>query len=453
MTDPKPSRRARVRFPGYAADPIAEAMETDQVKVADDLESALGELGSVADSSVKIVVYRVAPKGDWEHVKQLSPPLKVGELINDIEDTYGAGKYAVRILADGRIKTTKFFSIAAPKDGRGSIFSGPDGLNAAGLLKMLFEREGKQSGGSDMMVLLMKMQQDSATAMLQMQQQSTQQLMSLMATLMTGRTDPTDQFLKTLETVKALQGPQTTAKDIVETFSLIRDIAGEGGGGSSGLMGLAEKFLPAMASLADTAARNAPGPAGPPQPALPAPGATAQRAPPPAVAGASSAPGGGGAAPGAPEGGAPVSVHPILGLIQPEIEFFMHRGHDPDLAAEAIADVLRARGVTAESLFAFGLEIQGTDGDYIGRLQRLGLDVAGHSAWFESMLASLAEIYSEPDDGAEPEPEPASVAADIEPPANRMGTNGSGTDPSPDARLSVARQPTNKDKKPGRPPH
>ena len=456
MTEPQSARRRRIRMPGYSADPIAEAMEADTVKVATDLEIALNDLGSVADSQVKILVYRVSPKGEWEHVKQLSPPLKVADLINDVEETFGAGKYAVRIIIDSKIKTTKFFSIAAPKDGRGSLFGGADGLNVPTLLKMLLERDGKKDGGSDMMVLMMKMQQDSATAMVQMQQESTRQLMTLMTTLTSARSDPTDQFLKSLEMVKALQGPQTTAKDIVETFSMIRDLTGESGGGSQGLMGLAEKFLPAMASLAEVSTRNAaPGGQGTPPAALPPPEAPAHRAPPPAVSGAAS----GAPAPGPAPGGAAVSGHPILGLIQPEIEFFMGRGHDPELAAEAIADILKAKGVTAESLFAFGMEIQGIDGNYVGRLQGLGLDVAGHTDWFESMLSVLAEIYGAADDDAgdldagEPagaQPRPAHVAADIKPPADRVGTNGRGTNLGVHAKPRASRQPTDKDKKPSR---
>lgn len=472
MTASTGARKRRINWPGMQpGDAISEAMETDSIRVAADLEEALADLGGVTESSVRIVVYRVSQKGDWEHVKQLSPPLKVSELINDVEDTYGPGKYAVRILADGRIKTTKFFNIAAPKDDRRSLFAGPDGMTAGSLLKLLLDRDSK-GGGSEMMMLLMKMQQDSTTAMLQMQQTSTQQMMGLIASLMGSRGDPADQFLKSAEIIKAMQGPQTTAKDVLETFAMVRDIAGEGNGGSGGFLGLAEKFLPAMTTLA--AAQGAPPPAapGPARAALPAPGPSASRAPPPAVHGAAK-PAGEASAP--PAEGAAAPGHPILGLIQPEIEFFMARGHDPELAAEAIADVLRARGVTAEALFAFGLEIQGADGNYVGRLGQLGLDVAGNTAWFESMLGFLAEIYADPDQvdadqvadqvaaglglpaagelAGELAGEPAPGAAHHEPPPDRAGQNGRGSDPGSDASPRAARRPANPHKKPGRTAH
>jgi hypothetical protein len=467
ITEPKPARRKRINFPGIApADPIAAALETDTIAVAADLENALSDLAGMTESSVKIVVYRVSNKGEWEHVKQLSPPLKVGDLINDLEDTYGPGKYAVRILADNRIRTTKFFNIAAPRDGKGSLFGGPDGLNTSSLLKMLLDRDNKpNTGGQDMMLLMMKMQQDANAAMMQMQQRSSETLMTLIATLTANRGDPSDQFLKSAEIIKALQGPQTTAKDILETLTMFRDVTGDGGN-AGGFLGLAEKFLPAMAAMADAARQGsgqvAPGAA---PAALPAPEATAHRAPPPPVPGAASSP------PAGPAGAAP--GHPIVSLIKPEIEFFMGRGHDPELAAEAVADVLRAKGITAEALFAFGLELQGTDGDYVGRLQRLGLDVSAHRAWFESMLATLAEIYTEPDDGAEPGPgefdaggpgpgeldagEPAGGAepgaAYIQPLADRARANGSAADPGPHESPGPARKSANPGKKSGRPAH
>lgn len=463
MAEAAPRPHKRVRFPGITpADPIAAAMETDSIKVASDLEEALAGLDAVTESSVKIIVYRVSARGEWEHVKQLSPPLKVGELVNDVEDTYGPGKYAVRIMADNKIKTTKFFNIAQPKDERRSVFSGADGLSAGSLLKLLLERDKGAGGSSDMFMLMMKMQQDSAATMMQMQQASTQQMLGLMTALMTGRGDPAEQFLKSAEIIKAMQGPQTTAKDVLETFAMVRDIAGEGGG-HDGILGLAEKFLPAVATLAAASGQGAPpAAAGPARAALPPPGPSASRAPPPAVLGASGA---GGEAPPA-EAEAPAPGHPILSLVQPEIEFFMARGHDPELAAEAVADVLQAKGVTAESLFAFGLEIQGPDGNYVGRLQQLGLDVAGHTAWFESMLGFLAEIYGSEDDAGEPNPGEldagqvdaggpvaAPIADDIEPPGSRAGTNGRGADPSVDAGPSAPRRPANKNPKSGRTAH
>jgi hypothetical protein len=433
----RPSRRGVRGLAGLSADPIENAIRADSQNTADELQAALIALGGVAESGVQIIVYKVPEKGSWQFIKELQPPFSVTGLANELETHYGPGKYAIRILANDKIRTTKFIEIAATKQAQTNILgvvngAAGGGFNQVELLKMLLERKTDDGGSKELFMLMMNMQQTASQNMMQMQMESTKMVVSLMTALMTGRADPAEQFAKIGSLLKDMQAPPQTLKETLEILTVAKDFVG-GGDTGDGLLNLAGKVLPTLASMAEAGARGAAQPGAgqgvqpyPPPRALPPP---ISRAPPPAI------PGAGPPANDAPPAAGGPPAHPILDLVRLDIEYFMGRGHDPELAADALSDILHAHQVTREQLLAFGMEIQGTDGDFVGRLRALGLDVSAHTEWFIATLTALADYDDEPDRGGD------ELADGDEPDPGDGGPGGSAADPGPDAGAGPAGRP------------
>jgi hypothetical protein len=423
---PRASRRTAFTVPPKTSDPIDAVLGEDEDRMADDLSDTMQELSGLSGSDVKVHVFRITKKGPWEHCKTLEPPVNTDGLIEELKEDYGAGEYVMRTYAAGRgIVSNKRFAIAAPKSAavRPSFMAGRG--EEDWMMRLLLE--GRDRGGNDMMPMV--------TMMMKSQEQAAQSFRDMMGLLipamMAGKVSaesPTDQLLKAMALTKELQGPQANMKDMLETFSMFKALT-DGGEGGGGLMGMAEKALPLLANFAEAAQRNSAGATPPPQlgqppsQALPAP-----RSEPPPVTGAGSAP--------APANDAPAAAtHPLIDLVREDVIYFMNRGHNPELAAEAVADVLENAGKGEEEVRGLGLEIFAAGEAWPDALAAYGLDVRTgplHKEWFMEFVSALAAQYeggdAEPDQHADDQQGPPGGGADA---GHHARTGGRGK-PRPD---------------------
>ena len=442
MTTQRRTRSARpFVIPPAAADPFDAVLTGERERTAEDLAEALDGLAGMSGSNVKVYVYKIKKQGPWENVKILEPPVKSEELIEFCRDEYGPGDYAARVYAGGTILTTKHFGIAQPKNalpaaGRGLLSGGDDGA----LLKLLLERSAPPDN-SGMIAMMMKQADDSNQRFMTM--------MSTMIPLLVQRPDGNgaDAMMKAAMFLKEVQGPQQTLKDSLETFAAIRDLTG--GGGEGGFMGLVEKIAPALASITEMSVRNqavaAGGEAGQVAPVVgAAPGISLPppRPLPPAVPNAD------GSTPPPAANDPPGTTHPVLEIVKADIAYFMHRGHDPELAAEAVADILEANAITEEQVRGLGMEIFTAGPAWPTALAGYGLNVStqpGHADWFMAFVQSLAGLYDGDAGADEEQPEPA----DHSPARHRIRPGRSVANAGGDAPAGGDGEPQRDGEKPG----
>ena len=380
------TRRNSAEQIDIAPDAFEEVMDNDRQSTADDLAAALDAFNAVTGSNVKATVFRI-PKGvgKWEWCLEIQPPVDTGELMGVLKNEFGPGDYAMRVWADGRVRTTKHFSIAVTK----TLGQAPPRNDNNEILPLLIQQ--MQASKTDtMQMMTMMMQQSSASSDRQMQ------MMMGMMTAMMGGKDKTSEVMAALAPFMHRDAPANTMKDTIETLAAVKGLLGNGDAGSSddGIMGLVKSAAPmigdAFKGLGDfAAAKRAEAeqrhiittqPAGYVAP-LSEPGRILGPAPAPMV----------------PQPEAPMlGMPPVLALIKDDILFMFRRGYDPQLAADALFDILNKNGVKFEDVQPIieGLPQAGPE-QWVPFLASFGIDLSSNIVWAQSVLENLVGCYTE----------------------------------------------------------
>jgi len=358
-------------------DPIDEVMTGDRQQTAVELGEALDTIRSLSGSDVEVLVYKVGSgmNAKWQHCKTIVPPIDDQGLLEELRTEFGGGDYALRVRQGGKIKTTKHLSIALPKS-----------ATAAPV---------KDSGNTELMMMLMRQSESSKSDMMQMmmamnqaQQQSQQTMMTAVMGVITAIiAKPEKDPFSVLPTLMEMSKPkETSLSDTLDVLSKAKGLlgGGEGGGGDSSITGLIGEGLrtlgPVVGELVNqrqqaqqvqirdvTASQQARG-------EMPQHPQIAQQT---------------------------TERYPILGAIREDVLFFFHRQHAPDLAADAVYDALTRQGATIASLLPLVTTFS-QSANWLDDLAAEGIDLRSNPVWAQSFLNSLIQAFNEGQPGDSP---------------------------------------------------
>lgn len=386
-----PRRRTAQRFTpdDFMPDPIADALAADREGIADDFVELLKALDGIDDSRIYCSLYRMPDGGlgKFQWLEDLAWPFDVQTLRPGVKSKYGGGKYRLQTFVDKITKKNVEFSIA-------------------GETKQAGAPGGHAVGSTDMMGLFFQMQENArrdeasrradelAHQRLADERRRDRNAMLIQAAIgvapivapliMANR----DKLADTLAVIKAArpEGGNNSLKETLEVVGLVKKLFGDDKaaefdpGDIAGslarmagpaLKGIASAFRPAGGAVEDADSGYAPEPL-----ELPAPNPAPESRP---------------AAPAAPAAG---PADPVLALIKPHVLYFFSAELDPQLAAEAIADIIERNGVSGEQIndlvAAFFASGPGWKDDLAGQ----GIDLRGNPQWADDFLAELVAQWS-----------------------------------------------------------
>lgn len=256
--------RTKIVKPDEGAEPTREQIE-DAIAGDEDLGLLAAFIDTVTGDGAEytVFVYQM-PRGarrEWGFLYRA--PLvafDLGETLESMRDEYGGGEFRIQVRnARGQVVKSTEVAVIGKK---------PEAIvrneNEAAL-KLLSE---KSNDSNNMFMAMLKMSQDasdrqtqmmrtSSEQMMQMMMQSSSQMMQVMAAII-GRpaapaTDPAAMIGAVASAMTALK-PESTGggiKEQLETFTLLKDLMGDGGGEKSmlgELAGLAGAFAPTLSA-------------------------------------------------------------------------------------------------------------------------------------------------------------------------------------------------------------
>lgn len=401
------TRRTITIEPVENDDPIDSVMAEDRAQVADQFSDALEQMRGFDSGNVKGILYKTERGGGkFLFVAEYYPPFEATEIFKELKERYNGGDFQLRIFVEGKIKKNVNFSIAA---GPSTPVNVKDSSN-------------------DMMPMMITMMNASADRQMQMMMQMSQQSQAMFAAMNASQT----QLMGVL--IPAIAGGREKTSDIIgmvtalggkkeggmaETLEMLKGAktlfgGGEGGGGLDldDIVGSGLKLAgPVMAAVGRAVQQR--------REVRPDAGSYAEPvsvdiAPPPLLI-----------APVVPAhvlamNPAQDSANPVLRLIRDDVLYFFSRHHSPELAAEAILDVLNAGGVTEEQVHEL-VATFAISPDWIGALAAEGIDLRADPEWAGQFLQELVNQHAaerdEPDDTGgesrrEGDPEPDGEAGE-----------------------------------------
>lgn len=372
-------------------DLLGEAMAGDREKTATELAEALEYLGSITDSTVKAIVYKLEKNGKWGFVKEMRPPIDSLELMDDLQRDYGPGEYPIRIMAGNRIMTTKSITIAGSKQDRSGLpRQDSNGMGGTDMLRLVMEQTSRsRDDQGDMFKMMMAMMQNSNQQTMQAMQHSSAQMMTLVTAIMAKPSESPTAVLAQLADINSKMNPDKSHSltETVETLKVLKDFAGGGDGGSEkDFFGRAMDALPALMEGVGGMMRGGGLPmVGPAQPqsfngAPPAPMVT--HAPSMLVEASTE-----------PEQPIPPPSNRVLAIIKDDVLFYFKRQSDPEFAAEGIVNTLMQNEVTQDELSKLIVQFQSSP-DLLGELAAQGIDLRSNPVWVNITLAQVVSEYS-----------------------------------------------------------
>ena len=365
------SPRARTIIEPDEPSAIDEAVLADSEKTAIELSEVLDSLAGMTGRDLRLRIYRI-PRGSrqWEFCMEVTPPVETAELMSALKEEYGPGDYAIRVMAEGKIKTTRHFSIA------GGLKSPKSRSDDSELMPLLVSTlTGKSSETMQMMMAMMQSQAQQAQQQMQMliaMMNSSQSSQATMITaLMGGREKPAD----LIAAFAPLMAPKSGGfGETVEMIRAIKELLPDNSSinADDDLITTAVKsFGPAVAGILAARAE---------QPRQPPSQPTLAYQPPPqhALAGP----------------GAIVGKHPLLASIAPDVLFYFSRQADPEFAAEGVFDVLDKAGIKQDAFAPIIAEFS-QSANWVDDLAREGIDLRSNPQWAHDFINSLIRLYTE----------------------------------------------------------
>jgi hypothetical protein len=388
-------------------DPFADAVFTDTLGVAGELGDFLDQLKAFDVSSIKAMLYRkpASGVGGYAYLGVVPAPIHMDAVMEYLKEEFGGGDYRVSVFAGGKTRKQIEFPIY-------------------GLAKPLKSINGTSTASSgdmkptDMLGLFMQMQESARREAAERRSEMMEQLRadrerdrdrtSAMVAL-AGSIAPAlipvlfnrEKLSELLAIMKAGEGEKSSLKDTVELVVLLKKAFGEDRGGDfdpENVMGsIARLAGPVVGGLGRAFSANR---APPQEEASPAELGELHLPPPepPQIAPA--------AAPGAP-------ANPVLHLIRPHLLYLYSAQLPPDLAADALVDIMERSGVTDENLnelvAAFTLSP-----DWKADLAAQGIDLRGNPGWADELLSELVAAWTSRDDDGDSGPGRTGGVADPE---------------------------------------
>jgi len=376
------------RRSGYVLplDPIDDAMREDRQTLADNLTEALAQLSDVEQGALKGILYRIPiPNGKYEWIRDVypaappSPPFDMSDIMRSLKEEIGGGDYALRLMADNKVRRTVHFSIMRDRVDPAAAAKKDEGTSLSMFQLMMTQQADSRREA-----------QASADRQMQMMQQANQQTMQMFAAMSSQTTAILTAMMANREKVtdlvplfSAMQPPQGGMKDAVETLVALKGLLpGEGGGGGfdpDDLVGSAVKLAGPLLAAGGRMLQQ-----------RQAAGHEALAEPAQALA-----------LPGAP-GPLQLTMNPapddpverVLRHIRDDV-LFMFRRYDPELAAEAVYARIEAAGVGEQELNDLVAAFYASP-DWIEDLAARGLDLRSDRAWAADFLQGLVAVHTSP---------------------------------------------------------
>lgn len=389
---------ARRRAPGIEQflpnDPLADAVALEAAGLADRLGAILGEARQY-DQGAGILgyLYRKPQQGmgslKFEFAERMGVPDDVGQLLEYVQGKYGGGDYRLQIFAGGKTRGNFEFSILGP----------PKAINPAAPAPAADD----PMKGTNLLAVMMNMQAESRRDMMEQQRFAMEQqgrrdaqlmqtlavVVPVLAPLMFGGREKMSEVIAMMN---ANRPAQASLKEQVETLSLLKGVVGGEEKGETfnpdDLVGSIGRFAGPLIGAAGrafgSARGGAPGEgegAAPQALELPPP----QQLAPPVLG-----------APAAPPAATTRPLPPLLAMVAPDVHYMFTRRLPPDLAADAIVDILQRAGVTDEDVNELVAAFL-VSPDWKVDLANGGLDLRGDAEWADAFLAELVPAWSERD--------------------------------------------------------
>lgn len=418
MATPKP----RSEFLKGLQDPVAGALRGDRENMAEELQEVLASLSGFDQESIKGILYS-APRanGRWEFIQDLAPPYDLTDIMNMCKEEFGGGDYVFRLMVDGKIKKTFFFSIKREKNEALSGRIAGRGEDQMTVFQMMMQQQADaradaQAANDRMMQMMLQANQQTMQMFAAMNQQSA----SMMTAMLAGREKVTD-YLPLLQNNNNGGG----LKEAVETLVLAKGLfTGEGGEKDEAPGFDADNIVGSIARLAGPVAsaigravnRNGQAQAAPHPAAVDYTGAEPEAVAPLLMPGPAPAPAI--APPAVPRGtidaaGYGAQRFPVLEAVRDEVVLYFRKGYDPGAAAAAIYDRVVDMGVTEDQLGELVVAFTSSP-DVLAELAAAGIDLRARPDWaaafFEELVACHADAGG--DDGSDAEPEPDALGGD-----------------------------------------
>lgn len=370
------ARRVATIEADFPADPIAEVIREERSNTAGDLAEALESFRGVDHGNVKGILYKTARGGGkFEWIKEVYPPFDHNEIFTDLQKRFGGGDFQLRMMVNGKIATNINFSIVFDANAIANTNAKSD------------------SGDMNTMMFQMMMEQSRESARQREEdrrdrQASSERMMTaaiglagVIAPLMLGGKDKTSELLGA---IAAFQ-PRPQENDLektVNTFAALKtifkdDTTKEGFNADDMVGSIVRAAGPIAGAVGKAFSGSRGGAAQEPEAPQLEGGAQPLRLP---------------HNPAPPSGNEPEPTNQILRLIRPDVLYFFGRRHAPDLAAEAVYDVIVRAGITDE-------EINGTFAPYAfsddkwNALAAEGIDLRADIAWADEFIAELAKLF------------------------------------------------------------
>jgi hypothetical protein len=291
----------------------------------------------------------------------------------ELKEDIGGGDYALRLMAENKVRKTIHFSIMKEK---APLVT--EKRENGDMMMMMFQMMMKQSedaararaedmrdrqAASERQTTMLVGLASAAIPALMGGREKTSELMQAIAALQTRDTGGgMKDTLEMLTTAKTLFGDKPSEDNKFDAEDLVGSAMKLGGP----LVGAIGK---AFSERRGTASNPATG-EGEQAPALMLPSA-------------------------APEAGARgPSDYPVLDLIREDVLFLYKRNHDPEKAADIVYDVIEAAQVPEDDINALVASFS-ISADWLGDLAAQGIDLRGRPEWAQQFLQALVGIHSE----------------------------------------------------------
>lgn len=373
-------------------DPIEEAVRDDKFNVADALAIELEKLGGIEQGTIKGILYKIpVPNGKYEWIRDVYPPFDMSDIMQSLKDEFGGGDYALRLMAEGKVRKTLHFSIMRTTT---SLVANKrdDSSDMLGMFQLMSAQQQAASAAQ------MQSTQGMMQMMMQQGQQSNQMMIAMITAMMGNQGKPADmlplitamtaskdngglkEMVETLAVLKGLTDPAKesafNADDIVgSVLKIAGPVAGAVGRAASGVMASRRQQGEGAPQGQPIQLQDQPTPLE--FPTLPNPTHAALPSP-------VTAPG-----PAGPAG--------LIALIRPDVNYFFGRRHDVELAAEAVYGVISAAldsgQVSEADLNDMVTAFMGSP-DWIGELAGTGVDLRADPAWAQAFLFALVSEHT-----------------------------------------------------------
>lgn len=356
-------------------DPMQGAVDSDRENIAAVLEEALSLLSNVDQGTIKGILYRIpVPNGKYEWIRDVYPPFDMSEIMRSLKEDIGGGDYALRIMAEGKVRKTIHFSIM--KD------------------KMPLVADKVKDDSMTMMMFQMMMQQSRDASQQRMEDMRERQAASeRQMTMIVGLASAALPIImggkdKTSEVMAAL-GPYINRKEddsTEKTLALLKNAKELFGGNSSDekgddmqeMVASGVKLIgPALKGLGDMVSRG--------RGAAPTGAADASREPMAEVPALM-----------LPQGETPLvhaSKYPILDLIRADVLYFFARNHDPEKTADMVYDIIEQHDVSDEAINELAAAFA-ISPDWMADLAQEGIELRSRPDWAEKFLTALISIHA-----------------------------------------------------------